>query len=598
MLLALALVAISGVLMCCCRSVAQEAPLFAEPKKDWAWDEDKRFDFLMERLAGVEASLDAVDSALAKASGRRGAALGRSRTAERGNEMMDRKGGGPMPWKEFYGTTAEKFFYHPVDPNTTYHTNTALQQMGNTQDDKVSSGVPSSQSVPTHQRPPQFDYIYRANREAKEKAEREALAMEGQIEALSQRKAELEKEQAMLWCLVAFRAIQRMDMPDKPLLRFQVIAASPDAKDVDKAKALAAAARFLATSLLIVQTAEADQNTAFGHLKGNMTNARKELNDALLQAESIADDRTDRMKPLGKYVALAKLLDDTSSNLTESYDVAMEGARAKDDARKDRFRGLLQRSLVEYAQIVLALDELLGVMTKDWKVTVDARTPATSLGVTWDSVPGSRPIVDPPQPITPTTALLKKKFSAPQVAFDEKKGVLTLTYNFATRNQLLKDFKLPDQDDLVAAGRGGLRIGASEAIIHVVEFKEGSISGRFTYGNRDGHQTLLGASATTVRLDRLVGGTADELRLQLWSEGQFLVHQDIGYTTPLSIKWDATETKVRVVVNGKELAGKRIVAKDVGRFGLYGGNGGLRVDAPLVISGKPKEGWLEGFLAE
>ena len=46
----------------------EEKPNFAEPKKDWKWDEDKRFDFLMERLARLEASLDAVDVAITKAS--------------------------------------------------------------------------------------------------------------------------------------------------------------------------------------------------------------------------------------------------------------------------------------------------------------------------------------------------------------------------------------------------------------------------------------------------------------------------------------------------------------------------------------------------
>ncbi|MGB8852184.1 MAG: hypothetical protein WCC69_01290 [Pirellulales bacterium] len=51
-------------------------PRFAEPKKDWAWDEDKRFDFLMERLANLEASLDAVEAAIAKATGKKNARSG------------------------------------------------------------------------------------------------------------------------------------------------------------------------------------------------------------------------------------------------------------------------------------------------------------------------------------------------------------------------------------------------------------------------------------------------------------------------------------------------------------------------------------------
>ena len=379
-------VALSTVLWASVMRAEEEepkAPLFAEPKKDWAWDEDKRFDFLMERLASLEASLDAVDVAIAKASGKRGAALGKGRTAERGNEMMDRKGGGPMRWNEFYGTTAEKFFYHPVDPNTTYHTVTALQQMGNTQDDKVGSGVPSSQSVPVHQRPPQFDYIYRANRDAQAKAEQEALAMAGKIEELNRRKFELEKEQAELWCLLAFRAIQKANIPRKPLLRFQLVSASTNPSDIQKAEALSTAARFLAIALLIIEKADSDQSAAFGNVKTLVTNARNNFDDSLLNADAIAEDLQDKRTTIGKYVALAQLLDDTANNLSDSNEVAMEGDEAKDLARKDRFRGLLQRSLVEYAQIVLALDELLGVMKKDWKISVDTKTKAAPVEVSW-----------------------------------------------------------------------------------------------------------------------------------------------------------------------------------------------------------------------
>jgi hypothetical protein len=102
-------------LTCCCQALAEDrVPLFAEPKKDWVWDEDKRFTFLMERLASLEASLDAVNAAIGKATGKKSTRQGEARRAEANNTFMDRKGGGPMPCNQFYGTNAEKFFYHPV----------------------------------------------------------------------------------------------------------------------------------------------------------------------------------------------------------------------------------------------------------------------------------------------------------------------------------------------------------------------------------------------------------------------------------------------------------------------------------------------------
>ena len=374
----------------CAEEPQDSPPVFAEPKKDWEWDEDKRFDFLMERLASLEASLDVVEQSIAKASGKKGAKLGEARRAEATNAMMDRKGGGPMKWNEFYGTTAEKFFYHPVDPNTTYHTNTVLQQMGSSQDDKVGAGVPATQSLPVHQRPPQFDYIYRANRDAKERAEAEASVLEGQLESLNQRREKLEAEQADLWCRLAFRAIQRLNIPRRPVLRFHLVASSTQPDDQSRAEVLEAAARFLASALLIIEKADAEQEAAFSNIKVIVTNARNEYDDALLTAAHSADDGSDQTTPLGQFTALAQLLDDTANNLSESYEVAIDGGRFKDAARKEQFRGLLQRSLVEYAQIVMALDELTRSMQKDWRVKVDTQKKVPLLEVSWNR-PGSGP---------------------------------------------------------------------------------------------------------------------------------------------------------------------------------------------------------------
>jgi hypothetical protein len=377
-----------GIILCTTSTgFAQDAkdakPDFAEPKKDWKWDEDKRFDFLMERLASLEASLDAVDRAIAKASGKKGAKRGEARRAEADNSAMDRKGGGPMKWNEFYGTTAEKFFYHPVDPSTTYHTSTVLSQVGTQQEDKVGASVQGNSGVPVHQRPPQFDYIYRANKEAKERAESEAAAIQGQVDALLERRDKLEKEQADLWCRLAFRAIQRLNIPRRPELRFRLVAASTETKDEKRAEVLEAAARFLATSLLIIDKVEEDQEVGLTAIKTIVANARNEFEDVLLAEADVTTDSSNKETPLGQFTFLAQLLDDTSSNLSESYEVAIDGSRAKDAARKDQFRGLLQRSLIEYAQIVMALDESTRAIQKDWMVKVDTTTTAAAMNIDW-----------------------------------------------------------------------------------------------------------------------------------------------------------------------------------------------------------------------
>jgi hypothetical protein len=374
-------VAISAVTA---QEAKEEKPDFAEPKKDWKWDEDKRFDFLMERLASLEASLDAVERAIAKAGGKKGAKQGEARRAEAGNSAMDRKGGGPMKWNEFYGTTAEKFFYHPVDPNTTYHTSTVLSQVGSQQEDKAGASVQGNSGVPVHQRPPQFDYIYRANRNAKERAEADAAAIQGKLDALNERREKLEAEQAELWGRLAFRAIQRLNIPRRPELRFRLVAASTDPGDESRAVVLEAAARFLATSLLIIDKAEKEQATALGNIRHIITDARNEFDDVLVSEASVTADSSDKDKPLEQFTALAQLLDDTSNNLSESYEVALDGGQFNDTARKDQFRGLLQRSLIEYAQVVMALDESVRVLQKEWGVKVDTKTRAAELVVSWD----------------------------------------------------------------------------------------------------------------------------------------------------------------------------------------------------------------------
>ena len=368
---------------------AEEKQLFAKPKRDWEWDEDKRFDFLVERLASLEASLEAVERAIAKASGTRGAQRGTARRADANNSMMDRKGGGPMKWNEFYGTNAEKFFYHPVDPNTTYHTNTALKQMGNYQDDKGGNGVPATQSLPVHQRPPQWDYIYRANRDAAERAEQEANKLQGKIEDLNARRFQLEQEQVDLWAKLAFRVIQRLNIPRKPVLRFSLKAKSSNTEDAEKARALQAAARFLSAPLLVIDKADKEQATALTSVKHIVSDAREALDDELIQAHSLAEDAANKETLLGKYVALVQLLDDTAKNLGESYEVAMEGDKANDAVRKERFRGLLQRSLVEYSQILLGLDELVSAMKVEWGVGIDSKNKLPVINVAW--IGGSPP---------------------------------------------------------------------------------------------------------------------------------------------------------------------------------------------------------------
>lgn len=350
----------------------------AAPRQDWQWEKDERFDELIEQLAINEASLEAVQRAIAmRTRGQKGRQTA-ARNFDANNRLMDRKGGGPMNWREFYGTNAEKFFYHPVDPNTTYHTTTTLRQMSASENNVAGSGVQGSPNVPVHQRPPQFDYIYRANREARDQALQDAATMQAEAAQLEARLISLEREQAELWCRLAFRAVRRQDMDRKPVLRFTLVPAGTDPTQLQQANALAAVARFFAASLLVVNRAEEDQATALSSAHKVVLDARYTFDDALLGQTTLVSTTQDREKPLGQFVALAKMLGDKSKTLSESYDGATGNEATQDPIRKERYRGMLQRTVVDYAQILLALNELTDVMQKEWGVSVDVNAPVTS----------------------------------------------------------------------------------------------------------------------------------------------------------------------------------------------------------------------------
>jgi hypothetical protein len=399
------------------------------------WQEiDQRLIFLMIRLANVEASLEAVERAIDADSRKRGAKSSSARKADRDNEAMDRKGGGPVKWSQFYGLTAEKFFYHPTDRNTTYHTETVLSQQGSPADNKVGGGVPAGQGLPVHQRPPQFDYIYRANDSAKARAELEASELLGKIDALNERRQRLEAEQAGLWVEIAFRAIAHYDLDQKPVYRFEPLLVDLDTNYIQRTDAMKSAASFMALALSIMGEAEKNQQGTFLKLKPAVAKGRQTLNDNFLR---LAVDNTDSQSSVGRFTALAKRLDDVSANLTDSYLVATEGDLAGDQQRKDTFRALLQSSLINYAQIILAMDEMAELMKEEcnFEPNVDKSIQFVGLSKT-EAVP--TPLLPKSDGPTSSSRSSKKESSR---GFQQQ-------FRFAVEKEIKADWNLRAEDRL------------------------------------------------------------------------------------------------------------------------------------------------------
>ena len=351
------------------KEAEKKAPIAPVEKLGEGWDEiDERLIFLMIRLANTETSLEAVEKAIGAGSRKASARISESKRAIGENEKMDRKGGGQMKWSQFYGTTAEKFFYHPTDRNSSYHTVTVLSPQPPQNDNQTGPGVPSRQGLPVHQRPPQFDYIYRANEGAAAKAESEAAGLRGKVEAITARRRKLELEQVALWVEIAFRTAAHFELNRKPVFRFEPVlpADDPDAKL--HADIMKTSAEFMRVALAIVDEAPKDQDGTLTRIKPAIGDAREKLDDAWLR---LAVDTSDKNTVEGRFFALSKRLNDVSRNLTESYEISIDGDINADEVRKDTFRGQLQDSLISYAQIVLALDEMATQMKDQWNVKPD-----------------------------------------------------------------------------------------------------------------------------------------------------------------------------------------------------------------------------------
>src|SRR4051794_493428 len=62
----------------------------------------ERLTFLTLRLSSAEESIKAINIALRVAGYKVAVAADKAEAADKGNELMDRKGGAPVPWDQFY----------------------------------------------------------------------------------------------------------------------------------------------------------------------------------------------------------------------------------------------------------------------------------------------------------------------------------------------------------------------------------------------------------------------------------------------------------------------------------------------------------------
>jgi formylglycine-generating enzyme required for sulfatase activity len=373
-------------------------------KEGWE-DVDKRYQDLVLQLAACEEELVVVRKSLRLTGYKLSSQEAAAERADKGNELMDRNAGMPVDWRKFYGKTAEKFFYHPTDPNTTYHTQISLTQQSEDQDRATGTGVASRQGYPPHQRPPQWDFVYRANDNARERALKKASEIGKNKDALLAWRRELEAKQATLWLKIAFRGAVHSDITRKIVYRFELKVLGDDAVSQQRQQAIRAGAAYVRDACIrLMQIIDLESDTQVANacdlLRLSLTSAQKELDEKLLSQPLLVQDYEDTAKLTGLFYKAAERLSDASKSLTEFRRAATQhDNRGEEDARV-KSRMLLQQAICDLADTVFTLDALLSGLREEWKVIPDTSIPmqiATtqlSQGTDRDSEPPSPPVQD------------------------------------------------------------------------------------------------------------------------------------------------------------------------------------------------------------
>ncbi len=130
------------------------------------------------------------------------------------------------------------------------------------------------------------------------------------------------------------------------------------------------------TLLAIVAASERDPAQTFAQTKNLVSDARERLDNRWLRLGTLADEMGDAHKPIGQFCALAKQMNDAASNLTDCYHTAT-GSEIANDSRRQEFCAMLQQAAIHFAELAVALDEVLGSVADKWQLKPDPNNPLT-----------------------------------------------------------------------------------------------------------------------------------------------------------------------------------------------------------------------------
>jgi hypothetical protein len=310
----------------------------------------ERLTFLGDQLSADEAAIAAINKSLRDAGYHAESAADKIDHAQGGNELMNRSGGGPVAWRDFYGRTARDFIMHDTG-SSVYH------QVG---------------------RPWQFNYVYQANDDQIAKAQADIHAIGTKVDALLARRRQLEAEQSSLWATLAFESIQNRDISLRPLYRDQ-LAATPSKVDDNRpdgarVSAMRAAALYIKTiDRAVSQLADhldADQSSTYASLAATLEQAQQQLRDSSATFADTPGVDPAEIQQMQEVVASARKIQSICKDVCQAFTKAQDADAAgqAEEQRKLLFRGTLQESLLSFAEAAGALDEAFTRMSLVWDI--------------------------------------------------------------------------------------------------------------------------------------------------------------------------------------------------------------------------------------
>lgn len=354
-------------------------------------DETDRLTFLGNQLANIDASLEAIDQALAAAGFKAKKADSQTKVYEKGNELMDRKGGGPVPWKKFYGTVAKDFYVQGRNGNP--------KQV---------------------KRPSQFKYVYRANDKHIQAAKAEVARLDKTSDVLMARRRKLQSEQAMLWATIALEMVQNRNIPTESIYHWRLKSTSKasSAENMDlttkQLEALQASALFLrtvdGTAMAGIEKLKTNQENVYTTLRDLVRESKVPAQEAVLRYRDTVGESTTEGRQMVALIDNFKGMESQTRNFCDAYRQAATIDALKEEQREDELRGQLQAALFGFAQATSRLDDAVTALANEWGIVGDTGVELVGLNLpAFDSSKGAEEIKTDAAPAGDKTAKTKGK---------------------------------------------------------------------------------------------------------------------------------------------------------------------------------------------